>query len=363
MIPSLLANDFKMLKFSHITLLALLLTVACSKSEEAGSVLPAEPQEEVITFGEVSTTGGRADLVESGTGTLFRSQPFAVYGDWIPTTAEGSRVEMFHDQQVIYNRGGVSPSGWNYSPTQAWRHGGDYDFRAYWPASAKKMGTASARNLALEYSILSDDFDLMVAYTHCPSGNNGQPVALNFRHTLAAVAVKFRTSTGGQNYRVKNFFFSGLHYIGALGYYDTDASVDLTDRWLFSEGSRGKVNAQNMLLSQRLREWSDSAGRVLTTSADDFPEEFELFPPQSLAVGAGTPAPSLTFTVDVVWGTTDTVTSTVTLPATDASGGEMVWRAGKKYIYIVTVDSDRFDVEVKTCDWDRVDGVTGDIQM
>ena len=363
MIPSLLANDFKMLKFRYITLLALALTVACSKSEGEAPVLPDEPQEELITFGDVSTAGGRADLVESGEGALFRSQPFSVYGDWIPSSAEGSRAEVFHDQLVTYTRGGVSPSGWNYSPKQSWRHGGDYDFRAYWPATAKTMGTASARNLALEYSVLLDDFDLMVAYTHCPSGNNGRPVELRFRHTLAAVAVKFRTQNAGLTYRVKNFFFTSLNYIGALGYYDTDQSIDLTERWFFSEGARGTVNTQNILLSQRLREWSDSAGRVLTTSADDYPEEFALFPPQSLIVGGATPKPSITFTVDVDWDTADTVTTTVQLPTTDSSGNEMVWRAGKKYIYVITVEADRVDIEVKTCEWDRVDGVTGDIYM
>lgn len=363
----------------HITtlLVAGLVTglAACSSSEGETPVLPNDPQPTAITFGSVQTANdpkhtatpsvseGRSALVESGDGALFRSQPFSVYGDWIRTATDGSRVEVFHDQLVTYNRQSVSPSGWSYEPLQSWRADGEYDFRAYWPATIKTMGTATARNLALEYSILLNDDDLMVAYTHCPTGNNGQPVELRFKHTLAAVAVKFRTRNAGLTCRVKNFFFAGLHYIGALGYYDTDEAIDLTSRWIFAEGSRGTVNTQNMLLSQRLREWSDSEGRVLTTSADDYPEEFALFPPQSLAVDSATPMPSITFTIDIDWQTTDTITSTVTLPATDSEGKEMVWRAGKKYIYIVTVEADRVDIEVKSCEWDPVNGVTGDIHI
>ncbi|MBR5849858.1 MAG: fimbrillin family protein [Alistipes sp.] len=352
-----------MLKKSYIAMLLLAGLVSCSQPKEQGPALPDEPQSTEITFGELSTSDGRAALVESAGGALFRSQPFSVYGEWIDTSKGGARTEVFHDQHVTYTQYGASPSGWNYAPTQSWRSGGEYDFRAYWPATVTTMGTTTARNLALEYSILSNDEDLMVAYTHCPSGNNGQPVALRFRHTLAAVAVKFRTESAEQSYRIKNFFFTGLHYIGALGYYDTDASIDLTDRWLFADGSRGTVNTQNMLLSQRQREWSDATGRALSTSADDYPEEFALFPPQSLTVTGTTPKPSLTFTVEIDGETTDTVTTTVTLPTTDLSGKEMVWRAGKKYIYIVTVVANHFEIEVKTCDWDEVNGVTGDIHI
>ena len=325
--------------------------------------MPEDGPTDHITYGKVGTSNLRANLVESGESDLFRSQPFSVYADWIDTSKDNARTEVFHDQQVTYSRVGVSPSGWNYSPLKAWRFGGEYDFRAFWPATIKTMGTATARNLALEYSTLLNDEDLMVAYTHCPSGNNGQPVELRFRHTLAAVAVKFRTRNAGLTYRVKNFFFAGLHYIGALGYYDTDSSIDLTERWLFSEGSRGAVNTQNMLLSQRLREWNDEAGRALTTSADDYPEEFVFFPPQSIVVSGTTPMPSITFTAGVDWDNTDTITSTVTLPTTDSSGKEMVWRAGKKYIYIITVEADHFDIQVETSDWDEVNGVTGDVNI
>ena len=103
----------------------------------------------------------------------------------------------------------------------------------------------------------------------------------------------------------------------------------------------------------------DLEARVRLT--DDYPEEFDLFLPQSLVVGEGVAKPSITFTVDVKWTTTDTVTMTLELPTKDSAGNDMVWRAGRKYIYLITVQPDRFDVEVRTTEWDEVAGSVGDI--
>ena len=41
----------------------------------------------------------------------------------------------------------------------------------------------------------------------------------------------------------------------------------------------------------------------------------------------------------------------------------MVWRAGKKYIYVITVQPDKFDIEVRTTEWDEVDASVGDIEF
>ena len=115
------------------------------------------------------------------------------------------------------------------------------------------------------------------------------------------------------------------------------------------------------MASERLRELSVPEGRLIPTSAADYPEEFDFFPPQPLAVTPGTPLPSITFTVEVKWTTTDTITMTVALPTTNSAGEPMVWQAGKKYIYVVTVQPDTFDIEVRTTEWDEVDATVGDL--
>ncbi|MBQ6881896.1 MAG: fimbrillin family protein [Alistipes sp.] len=346
-----------------VSLLATLLLVGCSQSsgDEMPEPTPQPDQPQAITFGTAEDVKGRASTLIGATDQAeFRSQPLAVYGDWIYNEA-GDRREVFHNVEVSYNGTPPSPSGWNYSPVKYWQPGGRYEFRAYWPAAAPVLGTATARTLALEYSMLTRNEDLMVAYTECPTGNNGQPVPLQFHHTLAAVAVKFCSVDSECEYRLKNLFFTSLNYIGALPFDSTDQEPDVTHDWVYTEGSRSYVDPTNIFNSERLREWSSTEGRVIPASIDDYPEEFDLFLPQSLVVGAGIAKPSITFTVDVIWGTTDTITMTIELPTTDSSGNEMVWRAGRKYIYLITVQPDRFDIEVRTTEWDEVNGSVGDI--
>jgi hypothetical protein len=312
---------------------------------------------ECITFGTMPTRA--ATLISGSDEASFKAEPLAVYGDWI--TSNGTRHEVFHDVRVRHTDDGKAPTGWIYDDVRYWQMDGRYEFRAYWPASATVLGTATARTLALEYNMLLHNNDMMVAYVECPTKNNGQPVGLGFHHTLAAVAVKFQAPDAECEYRLKNLFFTSLNYIGALPYDLTDQSPDVTEKWVYADGARSYVNPDDIMASERLREWSSAEGRLIPASADDYPEEFDLYLPQALAVEEGIAPPSITFTVDVKWDEVDTITMTVALPTTNSAGEPMVWRAGKKYIYEITVQPDKFDIEVRTTDWNEVNGSVGDI--
>lgn len=335
----------------------LLIATACDKAEHP---LPEPEAPAVICFGSAHRTthseARASTLIEATNQAAFRAKPFAVYGDWIFDVETDSRYEIFRNQQVIYGSEGKSPSGWNYTPPQHWQPMGEYDFRAYWPATATVMGTATARTLALEYSMLSSEEDLMVAYAHCKAGNDGLPVELRFHHTLAAVCVKFRCSTTSLNYRIKNLYFTSLYYIGALPYDATSANPDLSSAWVLP-GSRSYVDTQNFHLSERVREWSGE--RIVTQAADEFEAHYDLMLPQSLVVAGATPQPAITFTLEVDWntGSPDVVTTTVPLPT------EVVnrWEAGKRYTYLVTAQPDKVDIEVRTTEWDPVDVTADDI--
>ena len=145
-----------MLKRNYIAMLLLLMAglVGCSKGEDPVPPVP-EGEELSISFGAksadeksaasaASASAGRADLVEGSNSALFRSKPFAVYADWIMPDANQTRVEVFRDQLVSYDSSSNTPAGWTYDPLKAWEYAGNYDFRAYWPATVKTMGTASA---------------------------------------------------------------------------------------------------------------------------------------------------------------------------------------------------------------------------
>ena len=347
-----------MLRRAYIFCLAVLLA-ACVKVDYAPE---SQSDDGVICFGTLSGEDSRAaSLIDSSDDELFRSESFSVYGDWIST--DGTRREVFHDVKVSYTTDAKAPTGWIYDPIQYWQVSGSYEFRAYWPSSATVVGTATARTLALEYNMLQRNDDMMVAYAQCPTKNNGNPVGLNFHHTLSAVAVKFQAPNAECEYRVKNLFFTSLNYIGALPYELTTSEPDVTDEWVYADGSRSYVNSVDIMASERLREWSSGEGVLVPTSADDYPEEFNMFLPQALTVDAGVAPPSITFTIDVKWATVDTITMTVALPTTNSSGEEMVWRAGKKYVYVVTVQPDKFDIEVRTTEWDEVNASVGDIVM
>ena len=338
-----------------LSAIVLLIGVACSKAEHES---PPIEEPTVICFGSTaattSTEGRASTLIESTDQAAFRARPFAVYGDWIADQTSGGRYEIFRNQQVIYDGAGDSPSGWNYTPPQRWQSFGEYEFRAFWPATATVMGTATAQTLALEYSMISSEEDLMVAYTRCVAGNNGQPVDLRFHHTLAAVCVKFKKGASPLNYRIKNLYFTSLYYIGALPYDAIESDPDLSSSWVLP-GSRSYVDPVDVLLSERIREWSGE--RAITSSEADFTAHYDLMLPQSLLVTGSTPKPAITFTLEVDWDTAnpDVVTTTVALPTETVNR----WEAGKRYTYLVTAQPDKVDIEVRTSKWDEVD-VTGD---
>lgn len=326
--------------------------------QNSGEDSPSSPESDVINFGMAIGDGysRAASLVEKVTD--MQSQPFGIFGDW---TDAAQTANVFKDVEVAYDRN--PPVGWKYSPVQYWMPTGDYEFRAYWPASNPIAATSNTHTLALEYNMMAQNEDLMVAYKSCPT--RSASVDLRFRHALAAVAVKFETKddeTATYKYKVKNVYFAGLYYSGTLLYDATTEKADLTNSWQYAQ--RGTVDADGGSETLRLREWNDEEGRVVPPSAADYPEEFNFFIPQSLKVGDGVAKPIICITASIESeGETMDMTFKVTIPDTDKDGKERVWQAGKKYVYIVSGHPSDYRVEVKVSDWDVVNASVEDIQI
>ena len=341
--------EYKKLIYCTILGAMLLLSIlaACTETEEVSV-------SDSIAFGVTTNTNGRAaTLIGAADEASFRTQPFVVFGDW-KNAADGAVLEEVFDKvSVVYDGKAPAPSGWNYTPIQRWKTDGWYDFRAYWPASNPIENTSNAQTLALEYNMQIQNEDLMVAYKGCPT-KSGE-VNLEFRHALAAVSVKFISENQNDTYHLKNYYFKNLYYTGTLAYSHTD-NTDLTGAWRYA--ARGTDNLH-------LREWTHEAGVQVKASADDFPEEFNLFLPQSLQVAEGAIKPSITFTFDVKKGNTtiETPTITVALPDKYKAGNEMIWQAGKKYTYVITIKPEAFDITVRTTQWDEVNVSVGDIEF
>lgn len=323
----------------------------------SGEDSPSAPESDVINFG--MAIGGdysrAASLVENVND--MQSQPFSVFGDW---TDGVQSANIFKDVEVAYDSN--TPAGWKYSPIQYWMPIGDYEFRAYWPASNPIAATSNTKTLALEYNMIAQNEDLMVAYKNCPT--RSASVNLLFHHALAAVAVKFETKDDDTtyNYKVKNVYFAGLYYSGTLLYDATFENVDLTNSWQYAQ--RGVVDADDGSNSLHLREWNDDEGRLVPPSAADYPEEFNFFIPQSIKVDDGVAKPIICITASVESDGEDIdMTFNVTLPDTDKDGNVRVWQAGKKYVYIVSGHPSDYSVEVKVTDWDVVNASVEDIQF
>lgn len=343
------------MKIRFTSLLCLLASVSlmlsCGESDDA----PASGASSVITFG-ATAVGSRASTLV-GNESAMRSNPFGLFGEW---SDDNQPIEtVFDDVKVAYDDN--APSGWKYSPTKYWAATGSYKFRAYWPATIPAELTSNARSLALKYNMTTHDDDLMVAYKECST--KSPSVNLNFRHALAAVAVKFETNVTDCEYRVKNVHFTGLYYTGTLAFneeYDETKgeTPNLTTAWIYADRS-GVGN------DVRLREWKDDVGREIPQSAADYPEEFNLFIPQSLKVGAEVASvPAITLTFEIIdSGSRYEGTATVPLPATDKNGNEMVWQAGKKYVYVISNNISDFNITVNTSEWDDVNASVGDIEF
>lgn len=329
--------------------------LSCQNSEEDS---PSAPESDVINFGMAidSDYSRTASLVENVSD--MQSQPFCVFGDW----TNGERTtSIFKNTVVTYDSN--PPAGWKYSPIQHWLASGDYEFRAYWPSTNPIAATSNTKTLALEYNMIVQNEDLMVAYKSCPT--RSATVNLRFHHALAAVAVKFETKddeTSSYKYKVKNVYFAGLYYSGTLLYDATIETVDLTNSWQYAQ--RGNVDTEGGNESLRLCEWKDDEGRVVPSSATDYPEEFNFFIPQSLKVDDGVAKPIICITASIESDIeTMDMTFNVTLPDTDKSGNERVWHAGKKYVYIVSGHPSNYSVDVKVSDWDVINASVEDIQF
>ena len=332
-----------------LTLTALLLS--CENSEPAPSSIPTS---EVIAFRATAneTDNNRAATLV-GNKEDMREKPFCIFGD---LTDDNHTETVFNKVNITYDK---NESCWTYSPIEYWAPSGQYEFRAFWPASNPIANTSTTSTLALEYNMMTQNDDLMVAYKSCPT--KSPSVSLNFRHALSAVAVKFQTNDNTREYYIKNIYFTGLYYSGTLLYDSADEKPDLSNAWRLAERSDVDINGN---ASIRIREWSKDEGEKIPQSAADYPEEFNLFIPQSLQVSSGHSKPSISITVDIkIDGETTEMTFSLTLPDTDASGTPFAWQAGKKYVYIIKDPLADYSITVNTTEWDEINASVGDIEF
>ena len=139
---------------------------------------------------------------ESTTTETLQNKPFGVYGMYSVTDGgKGTNVFDFSSPvEVRYTTEGSSTeknwtytfSGSQYSAKKYWKRNMYYRFRAYHPYDATLLqSSSSADGIDIEYRILDDSYDLLLASAKRYPANDGYGrVQLVFNHALCALKFK-----------------------------------------------------------------------------------------------------------------------------------------------------------------------------
>lgn len=293
----------------------LLLMAACtnelvdSPADDARAISFQTPQTRAAVNDATGMTGG-----------------FKVWG-WYAKDGLGP-YEVFGGETVSQSGG-----SWSYTGgTQYWLPGFTYDFYGVYPASGITASCASDGTLTVQgfdcSKTGSEAVDLMTASRTGMSGDNPQPVDMQFGHELARV--KFTVESENTVVSVSKCKVYGLNYQGTLSKKDASAWTVLatnTENDEIFNASAFSLNATEGL------------------SRDVFGDMLLLPHDATQLEGA-----KLAFAYRYSGETTDR-TSTIDLKNTSVQA----WEAGQSYHYKLTIKGGKLTVTVKVVDWKEED--------
>lgn len=162
--------------------------------------------------------------------------------------------DVFKGTTLIYNpESGSTDSKWEYKSNPAyWVIGGEYVFRAYYPAGELNVNSklSSAKSLVIEMNTAKTQRDVLLAYnsfdtrTRTDAFGNirelNEPVSLNFRHAMSCLMFRFKFYDGEEG-----VFYSEDALTSCWLQTDEDDSFALTGHLIYGDGkdySEGLVN-------------------------------------------------------------------------------------------------------------------------
>lgn len=171
---------------------------------------------------------------ESTTTATLQNKPFGVYGMFSVTDGGkgtnvfdfSSPVEVRYTTDIISNETNwtYTFSGSQYHDKKYWKRNMYYRFRAYHPYDATILqSSSSADGIDIEYRILDDSYDLLLASaTRYPAKEGYGRVQMEFKHALCALKFKiaFNTTVTPSTYtdNIIHFYIKGLNAYGHLSY-------------------------------------------------------------------------------------------------------------------------------------------------
>lgn len=231
----------------------------------------------------------------------------------------------------------VSYSGteWIYSPKQKWVRSNWYRFRAYWPYDARISPGSDANLLVIDYSAITDNYDLQVAYTErYPIAEGVSRVPMTFNHALAALCFKVKFKDGSSTTdAITEFYLKGLKPTGTLVYGLDGTNDNLDDfRWVsntFDETSEIQKWTGNRAFSADPETVYDNDGIIF------------VIPQQASSSKGPTSINFYTQNGGDALHTTD-------IPTED-------WQPGKVYIYTIVIHESDIRLEIDIKDWTMLD--------
>lgn len=286
---------------------------------------------------------------ESTTTATLKNKPFGVYGMYSVTDGgKGTNVFDFYSPvEVRYTTEGSSTgknwtytfSGSQYSAKKNWKRNMYYRFRAYHPYDATLLqSSSSADGIDIEYRVLDDSYDLLLASaTRYPANDGYDRVQMVFNHALCALKFKiaFKETVTPSTYtdNIIHFYIKGLNAYGHLNY--TGFGKDEVFDW------QGTFNSHD-----KLYEWTGDKtfgvkGHKEPTDILELNEYFFAIP-QTCSDPANGPTSIHLFTKNS--GGDNEIDHTVNLP-------QLKWEAGKIYTYTLLVNKSDIEVSVTIEPW------------
>ena len=340
----------------------LALACSCSRNEQV------DDPGEVIAF-----SIGAQDAPESrSTGSVLVTNDnlkvdgseIAVYGYHGGASDYSGKTPVFETdgaKRVYYNSSGnAGKLNWDYDYIAGtnkvkWIRSDYYRFRAFYPYSllSKVNSSSNAEILALDYSLMENDSDLLVAYsTRFPAGDleGVGPVELKFQHALSALKFVVKKENTDVSEKIKEFYLTGLFQTGGLVYTSSDATQlngTQTLNWIPSVSDED--NPVHHWIAADETKYKEIVSKGVTVYGDGDDEDDNDGFVFAIPMNGKYKNEDIVKTLPKVYANfrTDkggTVLHTAQLP-------DILWEPGKKYIYTITVKQATVSVVVTIKPW------------
>lgn len=288
-------------------------------------------------IGFAGTTVQTHEVTKVGTELIdthaeLRSQSFGIFGYRSSDMVNYNTLVFETDaaKEVYY-----SGTEWTYSPKQKWVRSNWYRFRAFWPYKANISAGSDANLMVIDYSAITNNYDLQVAYKErYPISEGVSVVPMTFNHTLAALCfnVKFKDGSSNTDY-VTEFYLKGLKPTGTLvcGIDGTNENAD-DFRWISNTFDE----------SSKIQRWTGSREFTVTPATIYDGDGVIFVIPQQASSSKGDTS------VNFYTQNGGEALHTAVIPTEE-------WLPGKVYIYTIVIHESDIRLEVDIKDWSMLD--------